>query len=77
MNDFLTRCNELADALEKKTSQQQIQIERLTAVNRQLNDQNGKLLAQIEKLQTENSKLNSENNTLNKSLKPVSKRRRR
>ncbi|MGP5649621.1 hypothetical protein ACTXPO_13440 [Psychrobacter celer] len=77
MNDFLTRCNELADALEKKTAQQQIQIERLTAVNRHLNKQNNSLQRQIQALQNENSRLNSENDMLNKSLKPVSKRRRR
>ena len=75
-NDFLTRCNELADALEAKQNKQEAQIERLTAVNQQLQTQNGKLLAQIERLQAENSRLNNENNTLNKSLKPVAKRRR-
>lgn len=57
-NDFLTRCNELADALEAKQNEQEIQIERLTAVNQQLQMQNGKLLAQIERLEAENSKLN-------------------
>lgn len=68
-NDFLTRCNELADALEAKQNKQEIQIQRLTAVNQQLQTQNGKLVAQIERLQ-------AENNTLNKSLKPVAKRKR-
>ena len=76
MNDFLTRCNELADALELKQKKQEIQIERLTAVNRQLQTQNGKLLAQIEQLQAENSRLNNENSKLTSLLKPPTKRRR-
>ena len=74
MNDFLTRCNELADALEKKTSQQQIQIERLTAVNRQLNEQSSSLQRQVEVLESENKQLATTNDKLTSLLKAAKKK---
>ena len=73
MNDFLTRCNELADALEKKTAQQQIQIERLTAVNRQLNGQNNSLQQRVEALESENKQLATTNDKQNTLLKKAAK----
>ena len=69
MNDFLTRCNELADALEKKTVQQQLQIERLIAVNRQLNEQSSLLQQRIEVLESENRQLAAMNDKLTSLLK--------
>ena len=74
MNDFLTRCNELADALEKKTSQQQIQIEQLTAVNRQLNEQSSLLQRQVETLESENKQLATINSKLTSILKEAKKK---
>lgn len=74
MNDFLTRCNELADALEKKTLQQQIQIERLTAVNRQLNEQSSSLQQRVEVLESENKQLAVTNDKLTSLLRSAKKK---
>lgn len=74
MNDFLTRCNELADVLEKKTLQQQIQIERLTAVNRQLNEQSSSLQQRVEVLESENKQLAAMNDKLTSLLKSAKKK---
>lgn len=74
MNDFLTRCNELADALEKKTLQQQIQIERLTAANRQLNEQSSSLQRQVETLESENKQLAATNDKLTSLLRSAKKK---
>lgn len=74
MNDFLTRCNELADALEKKTLQQQIQIERLTAVNRQLNEQSSSLQQRVEVLESENKQLAVTNDKLTSLLRLAKKK---
>ena len=74
MNDFLTRCNELADALEKKTAQQQIQIERLTAVNRQLNEQSSSLQQRVEVLESENKQLAATNDKLISLLRSAKKK---
>ena len=74
MNDFLTRCNELADTMEKKMLQQQTQIERLTAVNYQLNEQSSSLQTQLKELQSENERLEITNGKQNTLLKAAAKR---
>lgn len=73
-NDFLTRCNELADTLERKTTQQQTQIERLTAVNRQLNEHSSSLQRQVEALESENKQLAATNSKLTSLLRSAKKK---
>ena len=73
MNDFLTRCNELADTMEKKMLQQQTQIERLIAVNHQLNEQSSSLQRQVEELESENKQLATTNDKQNTLLKKAAK----